>query len=150
MGIPAENIFIADNGVQIELTENSIKKCAPIPAGQNFVDGSGVGDVGNVVLRDRKRLSEDGLIVVAASIDSYSGYIVAGPDILTRGFVYAKESEELLDDAREVARYAIENCLTNNIRDWNSIKSSVRDEVSRLMYERTKKSPMILSIIMEV
>lgn len=150
MGIPTENIFIADNGVQIALTENSIKKCDPIPAGQNFVDGSGVGDVGNVVLRDRKRLSEDGLIVVAASIDSYSGYIVAGPDILTRGFVYAKESEELLDDAREVARYAIENCLTNNIRDWNSIKSSVRDEVSRLMYERTKKSPMILSIIMEV
>ena len=150
MGIPSENIFIADNGVQIEITENSIRKCASIPVGQNFVDGSGVGDVGNVVLRDRKRLSEDGLIVVAASIDSYSGYIVAGPDILTRGFVYAKESEELLDDAREVARYAIENCLTNNVRDWNSIKSSVRDEVSRLMYERTKKSPMILSIIMEV
>ena len=150
MGIKSENIFIADNGVQIEVSENGIKKCENIESGQIFVDGSGVGDVGNVVLRDRKRLAEDGLIVVAASIDSYSGYIVAGPDILTRGFVYVKESEELIDDAREVARYAIENCINNNIRDWNSIKSSVRDEVSRLMYERTKRSPMILSIIMEV
>lgn len=150
MGIKSENIFIADNGVQIEVSENGIKKGENIESGQIFVDGSGVGDVGNVVLRDRKRLAEDGLIVVAASIDSYSGYIVAGPDILTRGFVYVKESEELIDDAREVARYAIENCINNNIRDWNSIKSSVRDEVSRLMYERTKRSPMILSIIMEV
>lgn len=150
MGIKSENIFIADNGVQIEVSENGIKKCDPIEAGQIFVDGSGVGDVGNVVLRDRKRLAEDGLVVVAASIDSYSGYVVAGPDILTRGFVYVKESEELIDDAREVARYAIENCLSNNIRDWNSIKSAVRDEVSHLMYDRTKRSPMILSIIMEV
>ncbi|MBR5263006.1 MAG: ribonuclease J [Clostridia bacterium] len=150
MGIKSENIFIADNGVQIEVSENGIRKGENIESGQIFVDGSGVGDVGNVVLRDRKRLAEDGLIVVAASIDSYSGYIVAGPDILTRGFVYVKESEELIDDAREVARYAIENCITNNVRDWNSIKSSVRDEVSRLMYERTKRSPMILSIIMEV
>ncbi len=150
MGIKSENIFIADNGVQVAVCENGIKVCDPIESGQIFVDGSGVGDVGNVVLRDRKRLAEDGLIVVAASIDSYSGYIVAGPDILTRGFVYVKESEELIDEAREVARYAIENCMNNNIRDWNSIKSSVRDEVSRLMYERTKRSPMILSIIMEV
>ncbi len=150
MGIKSENIFIGDNGVQIEVSENGIRKCEPIPSGQIFVDGSGVGDVGNVVLRDRKRLAEDGLIVVAASIDTYSGYIVAGPDILTRGFVYVKESEELIDDAREVARYAIENCMSNNVRDWNTIKSAVRDEVSRLMYERTKRSPMILSIIMEV
>ncbi len=150
MGIEKENIVIADNGMQIELTEGGIKICEPIPSGQIFVDGSGVGDVGNIVLRDRKRLAEDGLIVVAASIDSYSGYIVAGPDILTRGFVYVKESEELIDDAREVARFAIENCITGKVRDWNIIKSAVRDEVSRLMYDRTKRSPMILSIIMEV
>ena len=127
-----------------------MKKGESIPAGQVFVDGSGVGDVGDVVLRDRKRLAEDGLIVVAASIDSYSGYIVTGPDILTRGFVYVKESEELIDDAREVARYAIENCLANNTHDWNTIKSAVRDEISRFVYERTKRSPMILTIIMEV
>ncbi len=150
MGIPSENIFIADNGVQVEMNKLWIKKGESIPAGQVFVDGSGVGDVGDVVLRDRKRLAEDGLIVVAASIDSYSGYIVTGPDILTRGFVYVKESEELIDDAREVARYAIENCLANNTHDWNTIKSAVRDEISRFVYERTKRSPMILTIIMEV
>ncbi|MBR0349953.1 MAG: ribonuclease J [Clostridia bacterium] len=150
MGIPSENIFIADNGVQVEMNKLWIKKGESIPAGQVFVDGSGVGDVGDVVLRDRKRLAEDGLIVVAASIDSYSGYIVTGPDILTRGFVYVKESEELIDDAREVARYAIENCLANNTHDWNAIKSAVRDEISRFVYERTKRSPMILTIIMEV
>ncbi len=150
MGITTENIFIADNGVQVEMNSKWIKKGESIPAGQVFVDGSGVGDVGDVVLRDRKRLAEDGLIVVAAAIDSYSGYIVTGPDILTRGFVYVKESEELIEDAREVARYAIENCLTNKVYDWNTIKSAVRDEISRFVYERTKRSPMILTIIMEV
>lgn len=151
MGIPKENIFIADNGVQVEMNNLWIKKGESIPAGQIFVDGSGVGDVGDVVLRDRKRLAQDGLIVVAASIDSYSGYIVSGPDILTRGFVYVKESEELIDDACEVARYAIENSLAKNRGgDRNSIKSAVRDEISRFVYERTKRSPMILTIIMEV
>lgn len=150
MGIPKSNIFIPDNGVCLELSENGIKPLENIPAGQVFVDGSGVGDVGNVVLRDRKRLAEDGLIIVVATMDSYTGEILAGPDIMTRGFVYVRESEELIDDAREIAKYAIENCIYNNIRDWNTIKSKVRDEVSHLMYEKTKRSPMILSIIMEV
>ena len=151
MGIPKENIFIADNGVQIEVSENGIKRLEDLPAGQIFVDGSGVGDVGNVVLRDRKRLAEDGLVVVVASIDGVTSEIVAGPDILTRGFVYVKESEELIDDARDIARYAIESCVNNGgAHDWNTMKSKVRDEVSHLMYERTKRSPMILSIIMEV
>ncbi len=150
MGIPKDNIFIADNGVQVEMNDSWIKKAESIPAGQVFVDGSGVGDVGDVVLRDRKRLAQDGLIIVAASIDSYSGYIVSGPEILTRGFVYVKESEELIDDAREVARCAIENCLESKIGDHNSIKSAVRDEISRFVYERTKRSPMILTVIMEV
>lgn len=150
MGIPKSNIFIADNGVCLDISENGIKPLENIPAGQVFVDGSGVGDVGNVVLRDRKRLAEDGLIIVVATMDSYTGEIMAGPDIMTRGFVYVRESEELIDDAREIARYAIENCIYNNIRDWNTIKSKVRDEVSHLMYEKTKRSPMILSIIMEV
>lgn len=150
MGIPKENIFIADNGLQVEISENGMKVSEAIPAGQIFVDGSGVGDVGNVVLRDRKRLAEDGLIVVAVSVDSYTGEICAGPDILTRGFVYVKESEELIDDACYAARQVIEKCIANNVRDFSSIKGKVRDEVSRLMYERTKRSPMILSIIMEV
>ena len=150
MGIPKSNIFIADNGVCLNVSENGIKPLENIPAGQVFVDGSGVGDVGNVVLRDRKRLAEDGLIIVVATMDSYSGEILAGPDIMTRGFVYVRESEELIDEARDIAKYAIENCIYNNIRDWNTIKSKVRDEVSHLMYEKTKRSPMILSIIMEV
>jgi len=150
MGIPKSNIFIADNGVCLNVSENGIKPLENIPAGQVFVDGSGVGDVGNVVLRDRKRLAEDGLIIVVATMDSYSGEILAGPDIMTRGFVYVRESEELIDEARDIAKYAIENCIYNNIRDWNTIKSNVRDEVSHLMYEKTKRSPMILSIIMEV
>ena len=150
MGIPKSNIFIADNGVCLDVSENGIKPLENIPAGQVFVDGSGVGDVGNVVLRDRKRLAEDGLIIVVATMDSYSGEILAGPDIMTRGFVYVRESEELIDEARDIAKYAIENCIYNNIRDWNTIKSKVRDEVSHLMYEKTKRSPMILSIIMEV
>ena len=150
MGFTRDNIFIADNGVQVEMNDSWIKKAESIPAGQVFVDGSGVGDVGDVVLRDRKRLAQDGLIIVAASIDSYSGYIVSGPEILTRGFVYVKESEELIDDAREVARCAIENCLASKIGDHNSIKSAVRDEISRFVYERTKRSPMILTVIMEV
>lgn len=150
MGIPKSNIFIADNGVCLNVSENGIKPLENIPAGQVFVDGSGVGDVGNVVLRDRKRLAEDGLIIVVATMDSYSGEILAGPDIMTRGFVYVRESEELIDEARDIAKYAIENCIYNNICDWNTIKSKVRDEVSHLMYEKTKRSPMILSIIMEV
>ena len=151
MGIPKENIFIADNGIQVEVSKNGIKATEAIPAGQIFVDGSGVGDVGNIVLRDRKRLAEDGLVVVTASVDMYTGDIVAGPEILTRGFVYVKESEELIDDACEAARYAIEKCTSSgNVRDWSTVKGKVRDEVSRLMYERTKRSPMILSVIMEV
>lgn len=150
MGIPKDNIFIADNGLQVEVSENGLKAVDNIPAGQIFVDGSGVGDVGNIVLRDRKRLAEDGLIVVTASVDGYTGEVIAGPEILTRGFVYVKESEDLLYDASEVARNTIEKCIRNNVRDYSSIKSKVRDEVSRLMYERTKRSPMILSVIMEV
>lgn len=150
MGIPRSNIFIADNGMQIEVSEKGIKAGEQLPAGQIFVDGSGVGDVGNVVLRDRKRLAEDGLIVVAACVDTYTGEICAGPDILSRGFVYVKENEELIDDACEVARFAIEKCVNNGVRDYTVIKGRVRDEVSRLMYERTKRSPMILSVIQEV
>ncbi|MBQ7549142.1 MAG: RNase J family beta-CASP ribonuclease [Clostridia bacterium] len=151
MGIPKSNIFIPDNGIQIEVSEKGIKRLEDIPAGQIFVDGSGVGDVGNVVLRDRKRLSEDGLVVVVAGVDSATGEIVGGPDILTRGFVYVKESEDLIYDARMTARYAIESSINEGaFGDWNTVKSRVRDEISHLMYEKTKRSPMILSIIMEV
>ena len=150
MGIEPKNIYVADNGVQIELSNDGIKELGQLPIAKVFVDGSGVGDVGNVVINDRKRLSENGLIVVVASIDGYSGEIVAGPEIISRGFVYVKESEELIDDARDIARYAIEDCVNRGSTDWNTMKARVRDEVSHLMFEKTGRNPMILSIIMEV
>ncbi|MGN1169655.1 MAG: ribonuclease J, partial [Acutalibacteraceae bacterium] len=150
MGIDSKNIYVADNGVQIEVSKDGIKELDKLPVANIFVDGSGVGDVGNVVIHDRKRLSEDGLIVVVASIDGYSGEIIAGPEIISRGFVYVKESEELIDDARRIARYAIEDCVNKGSRDWNTMKGRVRDEVSHLMFEMTGRNPMILSIIMEV
>ncbi len=150
MGIDPKNIYVADNGKQIEISRDGIKEIGQLPIAKVFVDGSGVGDVGNVVINDRKRLSENGLIVVVASIDSYSGYIVAGPEIISRGFVYVKESEELIEDARDIARYAIEDCVQKGSRDWNIMKNRVRDEVSHLMFEKTGRNPMILSIIMEV
>ena len=151
MGISKENIIIADNGMQVEMTANGYQFTDGIESGQIFVDGSGVGDVGNAVIRDRKRLSEDGLVVVVATVDKIMGDIVAGPDILTRGFVYAKESEQLLDDAKKAARNVIEECMCSSKRyDWATVKAKVRDEISHLMYERTRRSPMILSIIMEV
>ncbi|MBQ8783156.1 MAG: ribonuclease J [Clostridia bacterium] len=150
MGIDSKNIYVADNGVQIEISKDGIKELGQLPIAKVFVDGSGVGDVGNVVIHDRKRLSEDGLIVVVASIDGYSGDIVAGPEIISRGFVYVKESEELIDDARDIARYAIEDCVNRGSTDWNTMKARVRDEVSHLMFEKTGRNPMILSIIMEV
>lgn len=150
MGIDSKNIYVADNGIQIEVSKDGIKELGQLPVANIFVDGSGVGDVGNVVIHDRKRLSEDGLIVVVASIDGYSGEIIAGPEIISRGFVYVKESEELIDDARRIARYAIEDCVNKGSRDWNTMKGRVRDEVSHLMFEMTGRNPMILSIIMEV
>lgn len=150
MGIDSKNIYVADNGVQVEISEDGIKELGKLPIAKVFVDGAGVGDVGNVVINDRKRLSENGLIVVVASIDSYSGEIVAGPEIISRGFVYVKENEELIDDARDIARYAIEDCVNKGSMDWNTMKGRVRDEVSHLMFEKTGRNPMILSIIMEV
>lgn len=150
MGIDPKNIYVADNGEQIEISKDGIRELGKLPITKVFVDGSGVGDVGNVVIHDRKRLSEDGLVVVVASIDGYSGDIVAGPEIISRGFVYVKESEEIIEDAREIAQYAIEDCVNKGTKDWNTMKARVRDEVSHLMFEKTGRNPMILSIIMEV
>ena len=151
MGMDRKNIVICDNGDAVEIGARSMK-CVPgyAPAGEVFVDGYGVGDVGSVVLRDRKHLAQDGLVIVAVCIDRESGMIVSGPDVVTRGFVYVKESEELINAAREVAVEAIEAQTDGGYFDWNSIKASIRDEISHLMYERTKRSPMILPVIMEV
>ena len=150
MGIPKENILIADNGRVAEISKKALRCTSTVPAGRVFVDGYGVGDVGSVVLRDRKQLAQDGLVIVAVCIDRESGMIVSGPDVVTRGFVYVKESEELINAAREVAVEAIEAQTDGGYFDWNSIKASIRDEISHLMYERTKRSPMILPVIMEV
>ena len=149
MGIPKENILIADNGRVAEISKKALRCTSTVPAGRVFVDGYGVGDVGSVVLRDRKHLAQDGLVIVAVCIDRESGMIVSGPDVVTRGFVYVKESEELINAAREVAVEAIEAQTDGGYFDWNSIKASLRDEISHLMYERTKRSPMILPVIME-
>lgn len=150
MGIPKENILIADNGRVAEISKKALRCTSTVPAGRVFVDGYGVGDVGSVVLRDRKHLAQDGLVIVAVCIDRESGMIVSGPDVVTRGFVYVKESEELINAAHEVAVEAIEAQTDGGYFDWNSIKASLRDEISHLMYERTKRSPMILPVIMEV
>lgn len=150
MGIPADNIFIADNGQVAELTSKSIKAGSPVPAGRVFVDGYGVGDVGSVVLRDRKHLGEDGIIVVTASLDYSTGQLIAGPEVISRGFIYVKEAEELIEQARNVAEKALENCYYSNITDIGAIKGKLRDAVSHFVYEQTKRSPMILPIIMEV
>ena len=150
MGIPKDNIFIADNGYVAEINHSSIKSGAAVPAGKIFVDGYGVGDVGSVVLRDRKHLGQDGIIVVTASVDYETGQLIAGPEVVSRGFVYVKEAEELIAQARKVAEKSLENCYYNNITDINAIKGKLRDSVSHFVYEKTKRSPMILPIIMEV
>lgn len=150
MGIPKDNIYIPDIAETAELTEDYIKKVGTVPAGDIYVDGLGVGDVGNIVLNDRKRLSQDGIIIVVATIDSHDGYVVSGPDIVSRGFVYVKDNEELMNAARDLACRVIDEQYDSRYNDWNSVKTKIRDEVSRLMYEKTKRSPMILPIFMEI
>ncbi len=150
IGIDKKNIIIADNGTQVEMCDEYIKTIANVPAGKIFVDGSGVGDVGSVVLRDRKHLAEDGIIIVVATLDGATGELVSGPDVVSRGFVFVKEAEELISEAQNTAYDAIMKCFDRNIYDWGAIKNRVRDDVSKLMYERTKRSPMILPIFMEI
>ena len=150
MGMPRENIFIGNIGNVLELHEDHMKQLGDVPAGDVLVDGLGVGDVGSIVLRDRKRLSEDGLIVAVCSIDAQSGKVVSGPDIVSRGFVYVRESEALMDEARDLVYNTLEECARNHVRDWSGMKQSIKDELSRFLYQKTRRSPMILPIIMEV
>ena len=150
MGMKSENILIPDVGKIIELDENSMKFNGTVPSGKILVDGAGVGDVGNIVLRDRRHLAQDGLIVVVAAIDIDNGILISGPDIVSRGFVYVRESEELMEQSRTAARDAINYCFDNDTREWNEIKTRVRDELSKFLYQKTKRKPMILPIIMDV
>ena len=150
MGTPAENILIADVGRIIELTPNSAQLGGTVPSGRVFVDGYGVGDVGSVVLRDRRHLAQDGMIVVVVSLSGEDGELVSGPDIITRGFVYVKESESLMEELRDVALEALGTCQVRGIVDWSTIKSAIKSEISRYLYKKTKRNPMILPVIMEV
>ena len=150
MGIADENIMITNIGNTIELSEKQIRLAEVVQAGRVLVDGLGVGDVGNIVLRDRKHLAEDGVIVVVMTMDSATHEVVSGPEVISRGFVYVRESEELMEEVTEAACKAIEACYLANVHDWNTVKMRVRDSVSKFLYERTRRSPMILPIIMEV
>ena len=150
MGVPKENVYIGDVGKAVELTDSYIKEVENVPAGKVFVDGLGVGDVGSIVLRDRKHLGQDGLIIIVASLDVYDGHVISGPDIVSRGFVYVKESENLLDEIRRVSRETLEDCANKNVGEWSVIKNRIKDAVSALISERTGRYPMILPILMEV
>ena len=150
MGTPAKNIRILEIGDVLELSSKTCKLSGTVTAGKVFVDGTGVGDVGSVVLRDRKLLAQDGMIVVCVNISSQDGSVVTGPDIITRGFVYVKESEDLMEELRLVALEAIERCERKNIRDWSAIKSAVKSDLSGYLFKTTKRSPMILPVIMAV
>ncbi len=150
LGMDKKHIYIGDVGSQVEINEKYIKELPPVQAGKVFVDGLGVGDVGSIVLRDRKHLGQDGLIIIVASLDVYDGHVISGPDIVSRGFVYVRESEGLLDEVRKLALDILEDRARNNIHEWGAIKNSIKDEVSKLIGQRTRRSPMILPILQEV
>lgn len=150
LGMPSENIVIGENGNVIELTAYSFNIAGKIPAGKLLVDGLGVGDVGNIVLRDRRQLSQDGIMIVVVTLDKETCTVLSGPDIVSRGFVYVREAEDLMDEARERVSDALEQCRTSGNAEWSVIKSSVRDTLGKFLYEKTRRRPMILPIIMEV
>ena len=148
--MPEKNVLIPENGDVIEITRNYIKKNGSVTSGQVFVDGLGVGDVGNIVLRDRKHLSQDGILTVVVTMQKETGTVIAGPDIISRGFVYVRESERLMDEAKAIVKDVLNECEEKNIKDWATLKSNMRDELREFLYEKTKRRPMILPIIMEI
>lgn len=150
LGMPSDHIVIGENGSVIELTKSSITINGKVPAGKVLVDGLGVGDVGNIVLRDRRQLSQDGIMIVVVTVDKESCHVVSGPDIVSRGFVYVREAEDLMDEARDKVQAALDRCEENNVSEWSAIKSTVRDSLGRFLFERTRRRPMILPIIMEI
>ena len=150
LGIPPENIFIMNNGRIMEINENSAKMTGTVQSGRILVDGLGVGDVGNIVLKDRQHLSQDGLIIIVITMDSNTGEVLAGPDIISRGFVYVKESENLMDEVKRTVQRELYKCEEKGIKDWSSIKSALKDGLRDYVFAKTKRNPMILPIIMEV
>ncbi len=150
MGIPSENIFIPELGQVLELDKRSASFTSEVPSGKVLVDGAGVGDIGSVVLRDRKHLAEDGLVVVVATVDTRDRLIISGPDIVSRGFVYVKESEELMARVKNAATQSLERILDKRIRDWAQVKGLIKDDLAKLIFKETKRKPMILPIIMDL
>lgn len=150
MGISPGNIFIADNGRQVQLSKRKMTAVEDVPAGKIFVDGYGVGDVGNAVIKERKRLAEDGLMIISAVIEKETGMLISGPDIVSRGFVYVRDSEQLIAEAKLVAQIVIDECIHDGQIEWSTIRNRMRDDISRLLYDRTKRSPMVLPLITSV
>ena len=150
VGIEPKNILIGDIGKVMELGKKSIHISGTVQAGRVLVDGTGIGDVGSVVLRDRKHLAEDGMLVVAMTLSREDNSLISGPDIITRGFVYVKESESLMEELREVAMETLDDCQYRNISDWATIKSAIKSELSRYLYKKTRRNPMILPVIMDI
>ena len=150
VGLSRKNIYVGDIGKVVELSESAMKEVDTVTAGKVFVDGLGVGDVGSIVLRDRKHLGQDGLIIIVASLDVYDGHVISGPDIVSRGFVYVRESGDLMDDIRDLALEILEECSRRNIHEWGVIKNRVKDDIAKLIVKQTGRSPMILPILMEV
>ena len=150
LGVPKENIFIAENGAVLEFTAESGAAVGKVNAGALLVDGLGVGDIGNIVMRDRRQLSQDGILIAVIAMDKENGYVVSGPEIVSRGFVYVRESEQLMEEARNKIQEALDRCEASGSNDWGTIKNSVRDILGKFLYEKTRRRPMIMPIILEV
>ena len=150
VGIPKENVLMINSGDVLEISEEKSQVTGHVPAGAILVDGLGVGDVGNIVLRDRQNLAQNGIIVVVLTLEKYSNQLLAGPDIVSRGFVYVRESEDLLEEAKRVVDEAVSDCLGRHVSDWGKIKNEIKDRLSDFLWKRMKRNPMILPIIMEV
>ena len=150
LGIPKDDIFILSSGDVLEVSEEKARVTGKVPVGSILVDGLGVGDVGNIVLRDRQHLAEDGILIVVMALDRVDGYLVSGPDIVSRGFVYVRESDELMDEARQLVNDTLEELLDKGVTDWGKLKTATKDVLSDYVWKKTKRSPMILPIIMEV
>ena len=150
LGFDKDDIFILSSGNVLELDDNGAQVTGQVPVGSILVDGLGVGDVGNIVLRDRQHLAEDGIIIIVMTLESGSGQVLAGPDIVSRGFVYVRGSESLMDEAKKVLDGTMDYCMSKNITDWGRIKTEIKDELGEFVWKKTKRRPMIMPIIMEV
>ena len=150
VGMAAENVFISENGNVLEVSDGKAAITGKIAAGRVLIDGLGVGDVGNIVLRDRKQLSQDGIVIVVVTIDKEQKKVVSGPDLVSRGFVYVREADELMDEAKEKVVMSINKCMEKNVLEWSSLKAGIREALSKYLFEKTRRKPMILPIIMEI